>query len=398
MTRPLTGVRVLDLTLVLAGPYAGRMLGDLGADVIKVEQPGSGDPSRQFGPYFLNGESAYYLGFNCNKRGITLNLQNPKGREVFYKLVQRSDVVLENFRPSVPPRLGIDYDTLKKINDKLIYCSISGFGHGVVNQDSPAMDTTIQALSGVMSIIGEPGRPPCHMGFAVGDLAGSYSAVAGIMAALFDRERTGQGRWVDISLLDTMISLQGYIGQFYLVSGDEPGPLGSQHPTNVPVGAFRAKDGVYLQLHCTTQRLYEMLAEAIASNVEEFRDLPKDPRFATPGDRRKNRGELYKILEQAIATKTSEEWLARTSDAIAIARVNTIQQSLQEPSILKRNMVVETTHPVAGRFKILGTPFKLGQEEVFNPAPTLGQHNDEVLQELGYSREEIEALRQEGAI
>ncbi len=394
---PFSGIRVLDQTQVLAGPFAGRLLGDLGADVIKIEQPG-GEPSRQFAPYFLGGESAYFLAFNSNKRGITLNLQRPEALEVFYKLVGTADVVLENFRPSVPPRLKIDYDTLKAINPRIIYCAISGFGHGAPNQERPAMDTNIQALSGAMSIIGYEGNPPANMAFPVGDLAGAYTAVAGIAAALFDRERTGKGRLVDISLLDSTVALQGYIGQYYLVSGDEPDKVGSGHPTNVPVGAFRTKDGAYIQLQAVTQPLFRSLCGIIAEHVPQYKTLSSDARFATGADRLKNRAALEAILREVFATRTADEWLAKISDIIAVSRVNTIGQALQEPSLLQRHMVMEVEHPKAGKYKTLGNPIKLGQEEVRHAPPLLGQHNDEILGELGYTAGQIQALRQAGAI
>ncbi|MFC2041585.1 CaiB/BaiF CoA transferase family protein [Chloroflexota bacterium] len=398
MSYPLAGIIVLDLTQILAGPFAGRLLGDLGADVIKIEQPNTGEPSRSMGPYFLNGESYYYLGMNSNKRGMTLNLRSDRGREVLYDLVRVSDVFLENFRPSVPPRLGVDYETLKKINERIIYCSISGYGHGVENENLPAMDTNIQALAGVMSVIGEEGQPPASMGFPVGDVAGSYAAIAGIMAALFDRQRSGKGRWIDISLLDTMIGLQGYMGQAYLVSGNEPGRVGSGHPFNTPIQAFKAKDGTYLQVQCPHQRLYEMLTEAIAKKLEGYEDLPADPRFTSPEDRFKNRAELFTILAKVFASKTAKEWLDLLADIVPISPVNSIGQSLNEPSVVQRNMTPQIEHPVAGRYRVLGNPIKMGQEEVFKPAPMLGQHTDEILQQLlHYSPEKIGALREGGA-
>ena len=399
MSRPLAGIRVLDLTQVLAGPFACRLLGDLGADVIKVEQPGLGDPSRSFAPYFLNGQSAYFLGLNGNKRGITLNLREAMAREAFYDLAQKADVLVENYRPSVPPRLGIDYETIKGINPRIVYCSISGFGLDSDNPDRPAFDTTIQALGGAMSVIGHPGQPPSTMGFAVGDLGASYAAVSGILAALVERGKTGQGRHVDLALLDVMVTLQGYIGQFYLISGDEPGPLGSTHPTNIPVTALKCKDGVYIQAQFPSQPLYQALAEKLAAMFEEYTDLPNDPRFANPGERLNHKQELTDVLGEVFAKRTSDEWLDLLEGTMPIARVNSIAQSLAEPSVLKRNMTPEVDHPVSGRYKIIGNPLKMGQEEVFEPAPTLGQHNEEVFgQFLGYGAEKIQAMRDVKAI
>lgn len=398
MNRPFENVRVLDLTQVLAGPYTGQLLGDLGADVIKIEQPGSGESSRKFAPYFLGGESAYFLGFNRNKRSMTLNLKTPEGLEVLHKLLETADVVLENYRPTVPPKLKIDYETLSKDYPKLVYCSISGFGHGTTNQNRPAMDTNIQALSGAMSVIGAEGQPPYTMGFPVGDLAAAYAAVAGIGAALFDRERTGKGRWVDISLLDVMVTLQGYIGQYYLVSGDETPRLGSSHPTNVPVGAFKAKDGAYLQVQCVTQPLFTKLVDILVEMVPEVSALRDDPRFASAPERLKNRDALMELMQKAFAQHTSDEWLERASKVVSICRVNTIGQALEESSLLERNMIVEMHHPAAGTYKTIGNPLKMGQDEVFKAPPMLGQHNQELLTALGYSPEDIAALKDKGVI
>ena len=400
MTNPLEGIRVLDLTQVLAGPFCCRIMGDMGADVIKVEQPGTGDPSRNFPPKYKDLESYYFLGLNGNKRSITLNFREDSAKETFYDLVKTADVMVENYRPSVPPRLGIDYDTIHKINPKMVYCSISGFGHeGAPDPNRPAFDTTIQASGGVMSVIGQPGQPPSTMGSPVGDLAGAYAALSGILAALVDRERNGEGRHVDISLLDTMLTLQAYIGQYYLLFGSEPGPLGSTHPTNVPVAAFECKDGRWVQIQFANQPLYMQLAEKLAEMYpDEYQDLPNDPRFATPGDRLKHKAEIIEFLGGVFLKKTADEWDSELGNQMPIARINTIAESFAFPSVVSRNMTPTVQHPTLGEYRIIGNPLKMGQEEEYKPAPGLGQHTDEVLSELGYDGAKVQALKDSGAV
>jgi CoA:oxalate CoA-transferase len=261
------------------------------------------------------------------------------------------------------------------------------------------MDTNIQAMSGAMSIIGYEGQPPATMAFPVGDLAGSFASVAGIATALYDREKTGQGRLVDISLLDTMVSLSGYIGQYFLVSGNPYKRVGSGHPTNMPVGAFQTKDGVYVQVQNVTQPLFKALVALIAKLEPKFQSLITDEKFATPTDRLKNQEALNNILKEVFIGRTADEWIEKMSDEIAITKVNTIEQALNEPSLLARNMIVEVDHPKAGKYKVIGNPIKVGQDEIQRPAPLLGQHNEEILGKLlGYSAEQIEALRKKGAI
>ena len=400
MTRPLEGIRVLDLTQVLAGPFCCRIMGDMGADVIKVEQPGTGDPSRNFPPKYKDLESYYFLGLNGNKRSITLNFREDSAKETFYDLVKTADVMVENYRPSVPPRLGIDYDTIHKINPKMVYCSISGFGHeGAPDPNRPAFDTTIQASGGVMSVIGQPGQPPSTMGSPVGDLAGAYAALSGILAALVDRERSGEGRHVDISLLDTMLTLQAYIGQYYLLFGSEPGPLGSTHPTNVPVAALECKDGRWVQIQFANQPLYMQLANKLAEMYpDEYQDLPNDPRFATPGDRLKHKAEIIEFLGGVFSKKTADEWDSELGNQMPIARINTIAESFAFPSVVSRNMTPTVQHPTLGEYRIIGNPLKMGQEEEYKPAPGLGQHTDELLSELGYDGTKVQALKDSGAV
>ena len=400
MTSPLSGVRILDLSQALAGPMGSRILGDLGAEIIKVEPPGVGEAARRMGTSFMGGESLYYMTFNRNKLGITLDLRSQEGKQVFHRLAGLSDVVLDNFRPGVTVRLGADYETLRRVNPSIICCSVSGFGSDGPYRDRPVFDSVVQALSGAMSVTGEPGGPPAVMGFAVTDIAGGYGATVGILAALLVRERTGEGRQVDLSLLDIQMTFQGHLSEVYLGGGRVPGPGGSVQSANLPNGAFPASDGKYLQIHCATQKFYDLLAIALAANVEGFEGLPGDERFQTIDGRRKNWTELKALLAEAFATKTASQWMELLGDEVPIAPVNTIAEAFDDPQVLHRKMLVEADHPIAGRYRMPGNPIKMGQqEEVYRPAPSLGQHTREVLGGLlGYSDGEIDSLNERGII
>jgi crotonobetainyl-CoA:carnitine CoA-transferase CaiB-like acyl-CoA transferase len=395
MAMPLAGVRVIDFSQALAGPFAMRTLGDLGAEVIKVEQPGIGDLSRKLGPHFLSGESAYFMNVNRNKKGITLDLRKPEGREILYKLVAISDVVMDAFRPAVLPRLGLDYESLRKANGSIVSCSISGFGQEGPYKDRPGFDGIIQAMGGGMSVTGKEGWPPVYMGFPIGDLAGGYAAAIGICAALTGRGNNGEGRRVDVSLLDVQIALQAHLGQFYLISGDVPKPIGSSHPSNLPAGAYECNDGKWVQIHCVTQEFHEKLMNLLANNVIGMEYLPKDVRFATQNDRIANRDDLDQVLNTAFRTKPRYEWLDLFVEGdIPGGPVNSIADALADPQIQIRNMVVEVDHPKAGRYRTAGNPIKMGEEEIFNAPPMLGQHTDEILGGLlGYSVQEIQNLK-----
>ena len=398
---PLSGVRVLDLSQALAGPFGSRILGDLGAEVIKIEQPGVGDSSRRFPPYFLEGESAYFLGMNRNKKGLTLNLKSEKGKEIFRKLVRVADLVYENFRPGVMDRLGLGYKALKEINPRIIYCTISGFGTSGPLKDKPAFDGMVQAMGGAMTVTGTKDGPPLLMGYPMGDVGGGLYAVQGVLAALYAREHTGVGQEISISLLDVQIALQAHIGQLFLVSGKLPEPIGSGHQTNIPIGAFETSDGSYVQISCPTQRFYENLAKVV-SRIDGFGELPEDPRFATPDLRIEHREELEEILRKAFATKASDQWVNELDEGeVPSSKVNNLAEALSHPQVLHRNMVVEIDHSISGRYKSAGNPIKMSQteKEVFGPAPLLGQHNQEILTTLlGYSSDDVESLGKEGVI
>jgi crotonobetainyl-CoA:carnitine CoA-transferase CaiB-like acyl-CoA transferase len=389
------------MTQALAGPFGMRFLGDLGAEVIKVEVPGTGDMTRKFAGPSVKGESGYFLAINRNKKSVTLNLRSEKAKEILKALVKKSDVVCENFRPGTTKKMGLDYEVLKGINPRIIYCAVSGFGQTGPYRDRPAFDYIIQAVGGVMSVVGEPGRPPVHTGFPIADLDGGVFAALGILAALYGREKTGVGQFIDLSMLDMIISLWAFMGQFYLLAGDIPGPVGSGHVTNVPLGAYKARDG-YLVITCTSQKFYENLAGVFSREVERYRDLPKDERFSTPSKRLENRRELERVINDALSTKDRAEWIKILDNAdVPAAEINNVAQAFSDPQVLHRNMIVEFEHPLGGKIKTMGNPFKMSgiEKEVFNPPPLLGQHNEEIICGLlGYSKTDLEQFKKEGVI
>ena len=397
---PLQGVRILEMSQAIAGPVAARTLGDLGAEVIKIEQPGVGDMSRRIGPHFLGGESAYYLNFNRNKKSVTIDLRTPQGREVLHRLVGVSDVVFDAFRPSVLERLGLDYEKLKAINPSIIACSLSAFGQEGPYRERPGFDGIVQAMGGGMSVTGNPGQPPVFMGFPVGDMVGGYMAALSIASALYGRRVTGEGRRLDISLLDVQIGLQAHLGQFYLVSGQVPQPIGSGHPSNLPVGAYACADGKYVQVHCASQEFAMKTLGMMGGEVDTLLGMDEDPRFTTAPARIENRDALEAALSSGFRTKPRDEWesLLLKWD-VPGGPVNNIAEALSDPQVLMRDMVVEIDHPVAGSYRTAGNPIKDGSPDTFAPPPTLGQDTDAVLTGLlGYSNAEVAGLRDSGAI
>ena len=389
----LHGVRILDLSQIMAGPYGTLILADLGAEVIKIENPQGGDLSRTTVHYTHKGESAYYLSFNRNKKSMTLNLRNEKAREIFYGLVKISDVVYENFRSGTAEKLKIDYETLKKVNPKIICCSVTGFGSNSPYKDRPALDLLIQAMGGVMSFTGEPGRPPVRLGYPMGDLGGGMFAAMAVLAALYDREKTGEGQRLDIAMLDAQISLMTYRAQYYFLEKVIPEPIGSGHVSSVPIRAFRTKDGKYLTIDAAQEKFFQGVCQALG-----IAEVGKDPRFSTRNGRLKNREALMPILERKFLEKDREEWLDLLIKAdVPAGPVNNLAEALSDPSVLARNMVVPVNH-LGEEIKMVGNPIKMSKvkEEVFEGAPTLGQHTGEILSGLlGYSREQIEELKKQ---
>lgn len=392
----LEGVRILDLSRMLTGDYASMVMGDMGAEVIKIEPP-EGDPLRKMPPHFIEGESAYFLSINRNKKSIVIDLKKGEGRQVFYRLVEKSDVVFDNFRPGVLEKLGADYESLKKVNPSIISCSISSFGASGPYANQPAFDLTIQALSGAMSYTGEPGRLPVRMGIPMGDLAGSLFAAFAISAALYQRLRTGMGRRIDLSLLDCLVSLHTYVAQYYFSGGQVSQPIGSGHMSVVPYGAFATKDKP-LVVAIFVEKFWQGFCEVIGEQ-----QMARDEKFSSAAGRLKHRQEVNRRIQQKLLTRTRQEWLSLLKQAqIPCAPILTIDEVFEDPQILHREMKVVIEHPRCGKIDMTGNPVKLlppasGNE--FKPPPLLGQHTEEVLRQIGgYNDNEIEQLRRSKVI
>jgi len=389
----LSGARILDLSHMLAGPFGSMMMGDLGAEVIKIEPP-EGDPMRAMGPHFFKTESAYFICANRNKQSVTLDLSAERGRAIFYDLVKVSDVVYDNFRPGVVQKLKIDYATLKSINPRIICCSISGFGQNGPYRDRPAFDIALQALSGAMSITGS-GDEPTRMGVPMGDLAGGMYAAFAVAAALFQREKTGEGCFIDIGLMDSLVSLLTYNAQYYFHDGVVPGPQGTEHLSVVPYGSFKTKDG-YLVVAAFTEKFWQSLCRAL-----DLTRLMDDPRFAENDARRLNRTELNPILAAVFLTRTTDEWMARLErEGVPAGPINGLDRVFADPQIAAREMRVEIDHPTIGKLPMAGAPVKVeGVTQRLGPPPLLGEQTDSVLKELlGLSRGDIARLREERII
>jgi len=391
----LSGVRVLDLTRMLAGPYCTLLLADMGAEVIKIERPGKGDEIRRMGPPFVEGVSAYFISVNRNKLSLTLDLKSPKGKEIFLKLVEDSDVVVDNFRPGVMEALGFGFEALKSRNPKIIACSISGYGQTGPYRDRPAYDLVLQAMGGVVALTGEPGGKPVRCGIPIGDLAGAMQAAFSIVSALFARERTGEGAFLDISLLDSLVFLAPYIAQYYFADGKVMGPSGSKHRSVTPYQVFESKDG-YLVVAVFGEGFWPRFCEAVGRP-----DLAEDPRFKTNLDRVAHREILDPMLEELIRTRPTREWLeALEKHEIPACEVKTIDKVLEDPQLLARGMIGEMVHPVCGTVKTLANPVKVGGAEgEIRHAPLLGEHTNDLLSRvLNLTPSEITQLRKEKVI
>jgi formyl-CoA transferase/CoA:oxalate CoA-transferase len=391
------GVRVLDLSRMLAGPYGSMLLADMGAEVIKVEEPDGGDPMRVMGPPFLpDGESAYFLSINRNKKSVALDLTKPEGRRVFLDLAAEADVVWENFRPGVMERLGLAYAALARVNPRLVMCSISAYGQDGPYRDWPAFDLALQAMGGAMSVTGEDGRPPVRMGLPMGDLAGGMFGAFAVAGALFRRERTGRGAHVDLSLLDCQVSLLTYMAQYFWTDGRVPHPLGSGHASVVPYGALATRDG-----HLIVAIFAEKFWAGFCGAVERA-EWVRDARFAANRDRVAHRAELMALIEARFRELTTDEWLHRLHAAgVPAAPILAVDRVLDDPQVRHRRMVVELEHPRHGALATLGTPIKVdgALEAPLAPPARLGEHTEIVLRELlKYPAERIDALRREGVV
>lgn len=389
----LDGVVVLDLTRVLAGPYCGMFLADMGAKVIKIERPGKGDDSRAFGP-FLNGQSCYYMNLNRNKYGVTLNLKDPEGKKIFKDLVRKADIVIENYRPGTMKKLGLDYDILKEINPAIIYGACSGFGQYGPYSQRPGYDIIGQAMGGLMSVTGWPGGQPTRVGTAMGDVLGGLSLTVGILGALARQIKTGQGEMVDVSLVDSVVSSLEIITQIYLATGRIPERIGNRYESTYPYDSFIAKDGSVI-IGCGNDKLWKLMTQEMGQS-----ELADDPRFKLVKDRVANHEELKPIVENWTKEQTVEEVADRLTKAgVPSCPIMTIDKIVKDPHIVDaRKMFVEVNHPVAGHTTLTGDQikFKDWEQKVRMPAPTLGQHNKEIYGEmLGLDEKQIEALKEQ---
>jgi len=395
MDKPLKGIRVLDPGHVLAMPTCTMQLADLGAEVIKIERPGIGDDSRNFGP-FINGESAYFISINRNKKSITLDLKKEKGKKIFKDLVKVSDVVTENYRPNTMQKLGLGYEVLKEINPKIIYASICGFGHKSLYQERPGYDIIAQATGGIMAITGQIDGPPTRVGSSIGDIFSGSFATIGILAALRVRDKTGLGQEVDISMMDAVLSVLENAVVRYTVTGEIPKRIGSGHPSIAPFDVFETKDG-WVVIAIGNDALWKKFCKTI--NKE---DLLDDPRFTTNPERSENYKELKPIITEWSREKTVEEIVSILIKAgVPVGEVNTVDKIVDDPNIKLREMITEVEHPRAGRVKITDTPIKLSLTpgRVETASPLLGQHTEEILNELlGFSKEDIKSLKKEGVV
>ncbi|MFZ0920831.1 MAG: CaiB/BaiF CoA-transferase family protein [Candidatus Dormiibacterota bacterium] len=392
---PLAGVRILDLSRILSGPFATMIFADLGADVIKLENPRTGDDTREWAPPYQGDQSAYFLSVNRNKRGIAVDLKAARGREIAMRLVDISDVVIENFRPGTAGRLGLGYDDMSARNPRLIYASISGFGQTGPYVSEPGYDAIAQALGGLMSVTGEADGAPVRVGNSAADLGAAMWAAIGILAALHARHTTGLGEWIDISLLDGQIASLTYLAGGYFASGEVPRRYGSAHPSIVPYQALRTADG-HLMVAVGNDTLWQRFAPLIG-----LPELVDDPRFVSNPQRVANRAQLIPLIEAALATRSSAEWAEDlTRVGIPAGAINSIAAALEHPQVEARNMVLTTQHPTAGTLRMTASPIKLSRytANVRRPPPVLGEHTDEVLGELGYSDADIATLRDEGVI
>jgi crotonobetainyl-CoA:carnitine CoA-transferase CaiB-like acyl-CoA transferase len=387
---PLDGLTIVDLTRVLSGPYCTMLLADMGARVIKVEQPGRGDDTRAWGPPFVGGESAYFLSINRNKESVTLDFKDPDGCRVLEQLISKADAVVENFRPGAMTRLGLDYAALAPKYPRLVFCSISGFGQNGPRRDQPGYDAVIQAEGGLMSVTGDGDGAPFRVGVAVTDMVAGLLAAQGILLALLARERTGRGQQVDISMLDGVISLLSYHASIYLTTGSESRRVGNRHATIAPYDTFAAADG---ELFLAVGNDDQFRRFCPVAGLEH---LLNDDRFTTNPRRVAHEAALRPLIAPVIRQRSRAEWIrALTAAGVPCGAVRTVPEALSDPQVAARRMIEEVEHAVLGSMKVLGTPIKLSDtgSSIRSAPPTLGQHTETVLGELGLSATDIAGLR-----
>jgi CoA:oxalate CoA-transferase len=394
---PLTDVVVLDLTWVLAGPYASMLLTDMGADVIKVERPPFGDVGRTTMPY-VGHESAYFFSVNRGKKSVCLDLKKEEGRDLFLRLAEKADVVMENFTPGTMDRLGLGYETLKARNPRLIYSATSGFGQTGPDRERPALDIIVQGMGGIMSITGEPDGPPVRPGISQGDITAGLFTAIGILGALHERERSGEGQMLDVSMLDCQVAILEFPFARYFATGETPQPIGTRHPSTTPFQAFPTQDGwIVIALYWGVENQWELFCVTIGRE-----DLIHDQRFGTPGLRTRHHAELEPMLNEALRQKTTAQWLTEF-DAIGLpcGPLNDIPTAAAHPQVQARKMLREVQHPSGVSLTITDTPIRLSRTAggIQGPPPLLGQHTDEVLTGLlGLSGEDVAGLRERGIV
>ena len=392
---PLAGVRVLDLTRVLAGPFCAMLLGDMGAEVVKIEEPGKGDDTRSWPP-FVGGEATYFMSVNRSKKSVTLNLKAPEGRQIMATLVRKSDVLLENFRPGTMVKLGLGYGALAKLNPKLVYCSISGFGESGPEAHRAGYDLIVQGESGLMDITGFADGPPVKVGTSIADLVAGMSAAHGVTLALLARAKTRRGQKVEIAMLDALAALLTYQAGIYFGTGQRPTRRGNAHPSIVPYEVFKAADA-YLTLGVANDSLWTKCCAAL-----ERPALARDPRFDTVAKRVLNRDPLLALLNEILGARTAEEWIKRFEAAgVPAGRIKTVAEVCESEHLRARGMLVTLPHPRATRLTVMGVPIRLHGTPGRAAAapPLLGQHTEQVLRSLvGLTRAEIAGLREKGVL
>jgi crotonobetainyl-CoA:carnitine CoA-transferase CaiB-like acyl-CoA transferase len=394
-TGALSGMVVLDLTQILAGPTCTMVLADMGADVIKVEKPNGGDDNRRMGPPFIKDWAAGFLAVNRNKRSLVLDLREEAGQAVFKRLAEGADVLVENFRPGVMERLGLGYQEIASINPKLVYCSISGFGGTGPASNRGGFDLVAQGVSGLMSITGHPGSPPAKVGVPITDLTAGLFAANGVLSAYIHALKTGKGQHVDTSLMEAGVAYTVWESSVYFANGEIPGPLGSAHRVSAPYQALRTKDG-YLNIGAATQPTWEQLCGAIG-----LEGLIEDPRFKIPGDRKAREAELAALLEETFSQETTSHWLELLDAAGVVAGpIYNMEQVYQDPQVLAREMLVDLEDPELGTIHNIGVPVKLSETpaKIRSRAPALGEHSSEVLLERGFSQAEVAELLESGVM
>jgi crotonobetainyl-CoA:carnitine CoA-transferase CaiB-like acyl-CoA transferase len=394
MTAALENIKVVDLTRTLAGPFCTMMLGDMGADVIKIEEPERGDETRSWTP-FWNGESTQFVSFNRNKRSLTVNLKEREGIDLVLSLAQKADVMIESFRTGALDRMGLGYEAVKKVKPDIIYCSISGYGRTGPMAEKPGYDLLIQAYSGLMSLTGEPDGMPLRVGFSLVDLFTGMMAYGSIVTALYHRQQTGQGQQIEAALLDGQVAAMSYHATAYFATRVVPHRMGSGHPSLVPYQSFPAADGFFI-LGVANEGLWRRFCQAI-----ERPDLMEDPRFKTNDDRVAHRAECVDALSEIFRARTVGEWVEVISGAgVPCGPINRVSDVVNDPQVLARHMIAEMSHPNVPDLKVPNSPLKLAETPpaIRRPPPLLGQHNEEVLTELGYSRKQIVNLREKGVI